>query len=156
MFSEILNLRVIFNTRPILFSSTKDRLPNQSKSNLVYQYTCKRCDSVYIGKCYRRLEDRIKEHVPAAIRRSSTNFESIDSAIRHYRLRSSNSIVEPAYYESSSVSGSAIKLHLLENPACADTYDETCFKVLATGRNKFHLDVLEGVYINHQKPILCR
>ena len=103
------------------------------------------------------LEDRIKEHVPAAIRRrSSTDFETIDSAIRHYRLRSSNSIVEPAYYESSSVSGSAIKLHLLENPACADTYDETCFKVLATGRNKFHLDVLEGVYINHQKPILCR
>ena len=47
-------------------------------------------------------------------------------------------------------------MHLLENPACANAYDESCFKILATAKSKFHLDVLEGVFINTQKPVLCK
>ena len=112
-----------------------------------------KCESVYIGKCYRRLEDRVKDHVPASIRRRSASqsqpeFLSIDSLISHYRLRSTNEIVQSSYYVDVPKSGSAIRMNLLENPACANAYDESCFKILATAKSKFHLDVLESVFIN--------
>ena len=196
------NLRVIYQTCPAFHPIKKDHLPDHSKSNLVYQFTCKHCESVYIGKCYRRLKDRITEHVPLSIRRreseSSQNAPNVpksstsDAVISNYRLRSSTrtqrrresesspkapnvpdsstieevisdirsksnkAIVQPAEHFITSKSTSSIKMHLLENKACAESNDSSSFKILATGRNKFHLDVLEGVYINSFKPVLCR
>ena len=51
---------------------------------------------------------------------------------------------------------SSVKLHLLENPECAEHYDDNCFTILAESRSKFHLSVLESVFINDRKPFLCR
>lgn len=50
---------------------------------------------------------------------------------------------------------SAIATHLSMNVQCASVYSDTCFNVLSRGRSKYHLWVLESVYIHTQKPSLC-
>ena len=149
------NVRVIFTTQRMLPSSHKDTLPKISKSAIVYRFTCNRCDSEYIGKSSRPLSDRISEHVPSQIRRSSLYSSNAPSRAAHdHNLRSrklnSKQPAIPAY------DISAVRLHLLENPDCAAEYNENCFQVIAQGRSTFHLSVLESVYINLYKPILCR
>ena len=42
--------------------SFKDRQPLLCKSNLVYKYTCERCQAFYIGKTKQQLAARISEH----------------------------------------------------------------------------------------------
>ena len=160
------NFRAVFTTQNVLPAAKKDVLPIHSNSMIIYQFKCKRCDSVYIGRCYRRLTDRISEHVPSTIRRNAanksikefTNTETgIEEMLKYYRLRSKpKEIVQPAGNILPKVSKSSIGSHLLENPACAEVYDSSCFTVLSRGRSRFHVDVLEGLYINENKPILCR
>ena len=160
------NFRAVFQTTSLISINKKDSISSQSKSNVIYKFNCKHCDSVYIGRSYRRLADRIKEHVPSVVRKAAQNRsvnpndfsiteEGINSVLNHYRMRS-RPVVQPAHQFTTPSSKSAIWLHLIENPACAASYDESCFKVLAQGRSKFHVDVLEGVFINTEKPILCR
>ena len=149
------SFRAVFTTQNTLPVNKKDTLPIRAKSNIIYKFTCKGCESSYIGRCYRRLEERINEHVPALIRKKKTKFttteDGIDKMIKHFRTRSKpTEIVQPAGNLLPRVSKSAIGSHLLENPACADLYDSTCFQVLATGRTKYHIDVLEGVLINKE------
>ena len=148
------NVRVIFSTQSMLHSNLKDTLPKINKSEIVYQFTCNRCDSEYIGKSSRQLSERIKEHVPSQIRRSQPTIPDDESnhdyALRDRQQSTQRPLTIPSYNISS------VRLHLLENPACADKYNDNCFKVLAQGRSKFHLSVLESIFINNRKPYLCR
>ena len=58
-----INFIVIYNTKKIsYFVSNKDSVPNLSRSNLVYQFTCPGCNSKYIGKTDRCLSTRLTEH----------------------------------------------------------------------------------------------
>ena len=43
-------------------SKLKCQIPIFSQSNIVYKINCKDCQEFYIGKTYRRLSQRIKEH----------------------------------------------------------------------------------------------
>ena len=61
------NLRTVFSTKKILPKNRKDVLPSLSKSNVIYKFSCKHCESVYVGRTSRRLEDRIREHVPTTL-----------------------------------------------------------------------------------------
>ena len=82
--------------------------------------------------------------------------DGIQKMLKHYRLRTKpNEIVQPAGNVLPK-SKSSIGSHLIENPACGDSYDPSCFKILAHGRNNYHVDVLEGVFIHNQKPNLCK
>ena len=58
------HLRVIFT--PVLkltvLTKLKCPVPVLSQSNVVYKIDCKECSNFYIGKTYRRLSQRIKEH----------------------------------------------------------------------------------------------
>ena len=51
--------------------------------------------------------------------------------------------------------GSAIGLHLMQNPECATQYSNDQFSILAKAKSMFHLSVLESTYIKIRKPILC-
>ena len=51
--------------------------------------------------------------------------------------------------------GSAIAKHLAASPLCLSLYSDSCFSVVARGRNKRHLAVLEAVHISLRKPSLC-
>ena len=59
-----IKLSVIF--RPVFklacLSKLKSKIPILSQSNIVYKINCKDCSEFYIGKTYRRLSQRIKEH----------------------------------------------------------------------------------------------
>ena len=50
---------------------------------------------------------------------------------------------------------SSIAKHLVSNEACRKMYRDTDFSILSHGRSKFHLKVLEGVYVRMYKPSLC-
>ena len=52
----------ITTTKLNLFTNTKDKVPKQNKSNVVYEFTCPKCNSSYIGKTDRTLLERVKEH----------------------------------------------------------------------------------------------
>ena len=44
------------------FLPKKDKIPNTSRSNLVYEFTCPGCNSSYIGKTERNLATCLSEH----------------------------------------------------------------------------------------------
>ena len=65
------------------------------------------------------------------------------------------------------VSDSAIGLHVLQNPACAQHYDDSKFSILAQGRclfhrsalyghSHFHLSAPEVTFIKTFNPALCQ
>ena len=51
---------------------------------------------------------------------------------------------------------SAIGEHLLTISSCRTSYEDDCFSVLQRARDKFHLKVLEAIYISMNRPTLCR
>ena len=58
------DLKLMFNTRPILMQQAKDKLPSSTTSMCVYKFNCS-CGVSYIGRTTRRLSKRIKEHLPS-------------------------------------------------------------------------------------------
>ena len=111
---------------PTIFKLDRDLWPT---------YVC-RCDCRYIGRTSQRLQDRIKQHIPKAIRnQAQTNCD----------LSQSNHTCT-----------SAIGQHLLNNKKCAAHYDDNQFSILAKGRTLFHLSTLEATFIKMLKPELCR
>ena len=60
------NVRMVFQTKPILTSIQKDDLPPHHNNSLIYLFSCS-CGSCYIGRTNQRLDARIKQHVPMKI-----------------------------------------------------------------------------------------
>ena len=63
-------LKVTFSTNKICFyTNTKDKTPDMSRSNVVYQFRCPACSADYIGKTDRNLRERCREHAttPTAV-----------------------------------------------------------------------------------------
>ena len=56
--------RVIFTSRTLIATQTRDRLNLMSTPNVIYQFTCSTCPVQYIGMTERRLGDRVREHLP--------------------------------------------------------------------------------------------
>ena len=57
------NLRVIFITNKLSrYFSNKSKTPSGVQANLVYQFKCHKCESLYIGETNRHLRTRIAEH----------------------------------------------------------------------------------------------
>ena len=51
---------------------------------------------------------------------------------------------------------SAIACHLAADALCRARYSELDFRILARARSEQHLKVLEALYIQSLKPVLCR
>ena len=51
----------------MLATVRKDAVLTKQQCMVVYQYVC-RCDYQYVGRTSQRLKDRIKQHIPKAIR----------------------------------------------------------------------------------------
>ena len=57
------NIKIFTKTTQIRnFTSTKDKIPVLSKSNVVYKIECPGCGADYIGKTDRTINERTKEH----------------------------------------------------------------------------------------------
>nr|VZH93500.1 unnamed protein product [Spirometra erinaceieuropaei] len=72
------NLRVCFTNSPLLRLGGKDQLPLQATSMCIYSFTCS-CGAGYIGRTTRRLEKRVREHIPAWLGKGEK--KSISSSI---------------------------------------------------------------------------
>ena len=114
--------RVVYFTNELLSATNKDVLPALQKSNIIYQFSC-HCDCRYVGRNSQRLQDRIKQHVPKSIRSSSSSQKRLLPARRGKSFTQTNT--------QSLASDSAIGLHLLQNPTCAQHYDDSRFLFLS-------------------------
>ncbi len=61
-----LNVNVLIRTRITtteldMLTNAKDKVPKPNKSNVVYEFTCPKCNINYIGKTNRMLLERVKE-----------------------------------------------------------------------------------------------
>ena len=122
-------------------------MPALQKSNVIYQFSC-HCDSWYVGRTSQRLQDTIKQHVPKSIRSCSSSQKRLLPARRCKSSTQTNT--------QSLAFDSAIRLHLLQNPTCAQHYNDSRFFILAQGRSAFHLFALEATFIKTSNPALCR
>ena len=64
--------RLIFSSQCMRPAARKDVLPANQRSMVIYEYVCCHCDSLYVGCTTQRLQERIKQHVPYAIRQKIT------------------------------------------------------------------------------------
>ena len=102
----------------------KDRLPFDLVSEVVYKYTCGRCDSSYYGETDRHLEVRSGEHIGI-------------SPLTFRKVKSSKE--------------SAIRDHLL-NCNYIPSFDK--FTILAYGHHKYILQIKESLVIKCDTPVL--
>ena len=139
--------RVVYSTNDLFSAINKDVLPALQKSNVIYQFSC-HCDSWYVGRSSQRLQDRIKQHVPKSIRFCFSSQKRLLPARRCKSSTQTNT--------QSLASDSAIGLHLLQKPTCAQHYDDNRFSVLVQGHSPFHLTALEVTFIKTSNPTFCR
>ena len=125
----------MFSTKKMLPTVLKDVVPTKQQSMVVYQYVC-RCDCRYVGRTSQRLQDKIKQHIPKAIRNQAQPNRDL--------------------FQSNHTGASAIGQHLLNNEKCASYHDDNQFSILAKKRTLFHLSTLEAIFIKMLKPELCR
>ena len=112
---------VVYSTNELLSATNKDVLATLQKSNVIYQFSC-HCDSRYVGRTSRRLQDRIKQHVPKFIRFCSSSQKRLLPACRCKSSTQTNTQFL--------ASDSAIGLHFLQNPTSAQHYDDIRFLFL--------------------------
>ena len=139
-----IKLRVILTSRAILPAARKDVLPIAMTSNVVYRFVC-HCNKWYIGSTSRRLQTRIKEHVPKCVRTliPSTDSDSgadVNLNLTQERAKAKSSVAE----------------HLLDNKECLRHYNDNMFEIIARARSSYHLCVLESTYIMSWEPSLCK
>ena len=177
------NVNVVYSTMRA-FNVSKDTLPTQQRSSLIYEFECRGCESRYVGRTLQRLTARIKQHVPLHLltnnaralrptrgrpRKDQTSGLSRSVSQSHDRPRrgppracksvAPNDGAKMKRPSTVAIEGdqyqSSIARHLVENAECAEIYDDNAFKVLCYGRSKHHLEVLEAIVIACQKPNLC-
>ena len=137
-------VRTVFKTSK-MFSLPKDVLPTLSNSNVVYLYECRHCESRYVGRTLQRLEDRVKQHVPRHLLNPTDGTEKKRGPGRPPKERKSADEYQ-----------SAIACHLAADALCRARYSDLDFRILARARSEQHLKVLEALYIQSLKPVLCR
>lgn len=120
----------MFTTCRIPVASPKDKLPFLLQHNVIYNFECT-CGCKYLGRTGRRLEDRIKEHVPKWL---------------------ANEMKCPP--RSSRIPTSAITRHL-QICDCPSTVARTRFKTLYRSDSGYILRILEALSIKRFSPDLC-
>ena len=108
------------------FFHIKDKIPEDLRSGIIYQYKCDSCNATYVGKCIRHKIARIREHLGLSPRTGSPLVRPPFSAIRDHREATDHQI-------------------LSEN-----------FSVLASSSNESELLIMEALYQKQIKPKLGR
>ena len=62
--TETVKFIVIYQTKKIYYLlPKKNKIPDLSRNNLVYEFTCPGCSMSYVGKTERNLATRLSEHL---------------------------------------------------------------------------------------------
>ena len=119
-------LELFLNHQHVLpiFFQFKDKMPCCLRSNVVYKFSCGRCNATYYGETCRHLSVRVDEH----------------------------SGVSPLTgKKSKSKKSTAVKDDM---PLCDHIVSIDDFKILATSDSDFHVKVKEILSISRDEPIL--
>ena len=143
--------RLIFSSQCMLLASKKDVLPANQRSMVIFEYVC-HCDSRYVGRTTQRLRERIKQHVPKAIKQKTTLTQE------HGTYRSQPTRTQPnrkckakSKTQFEPDSDLATGQHLLESNQCARNYSDSRFKILTTARSQVSLEPVEsGLYFTEK------
>lgn len=122
--------KLLFSTSRIPIASPKDKIPVLSQSNVIYSFECT-CGCRYLGRTGRRLEERIREHVPKWLEKTTK--------------------CPP---RSTRIPTSAITRHLQVCTSCPSTA-RSRFKVVYRSEYDSVLRILEALSIHHLSPDLC-
>ena len=177
------DVNVVYSTTRA-FTIKKDVLPALQKSNVIYGFECRECETRYVGRTLQCLSSRIRQHVPLNLLPAGSNARSLRP--KRVRPRKSNTGADteevcrrplrrcpprqcktsssPVMAEATSsrlaphvqrAYQSAIARHLAEHELCLSAYDDNAFTVLCRARSKRHLEILEAVFISTHAPQLC-
>ena len=114
-------------------------------------------DSWYLGRTTQRFQERIKQHVPKAIKQKTTlTQEQGTHRSQPTRIQPNRKCKAKSKTQFEPESDSAIGQHLLESNQRARNYSDSQFKILTITCSQFHLSQLEAVYISRKKTDLCR
>ena len=152
----------IYSTRRAL-TVKKDVLPIPQMSSVIYSFTCRQCESRYIGRTLQHLSTRVRQHVPLSLLHADQRSlrprrgrppkkpRTVPKRVDTVSTESSSEFpqLDPAQYESS------VAKHLAANPICRAAYSDTDFSLIARGRSLSHLQVLEALFIRKVSPSLC-
>ena len=127
------SLRIIYSTRTLHSGIVKDSAPLHDTSRVIYKFRC-HCNQEYIGRTHRRFHIRRDEHITDPIR----GFIAGTADITDTDMKT------------------AIGEHLKDNKVCALKYQDSMFTFIARGRNDLHLKILESLFIQTKRPVLCR
>ena len=119
-------IRVIFksSTRISNFFQFKDKMPYCLRSNVVYKFSCGRCNATYYGETCRHLSVTVGEH-------------SGVSTLTGKKSKSKKS--------------TSVKDHML---FCDHIVSVDDFKILAISDSDFHVKIKESLLISRDEPIL--
>ena len=138
------DFRAIFEPHRMLPKVQKDVVPAINLSNIVYEFTFE-CDAHYVGRTSQRLVDRMRQHIPLAIRKGTDRCN--DRCQPKRKCKANQPKPESDF---------AIGTHLLNSVECGNSYNKDCFRILSRAGSAFHLKVLEAVFIKLRNPSLCR
>ena len=121
-------IKVIFKstTRLSIFFRFKDKVPFNLRSNVVYKFSCGRCNATYYGETCRHLNIRVGEHSGVSPLTAKKSKAKTTTAIKNHML----------FYD-----------HVV----CLED-----FKILASSNSEFHLKIKESLLISRDKPELNR
>ena len=143
--------RLVFLSQFMLPAAKKDVLLANQRSMVIYEYVC-RCDSRYVSRTTQRLQERVKLHVPKAIRQKNTFTQEQEThQSQPTRTQPNRKCKAKSKTQFEPESDSAIGQHLLESNQCACSYSESRFKILTIARSQFHLSLLEALYSLRKK-----
>ena len=134
---------IVYTTRQLLPAAKKDVLPAFHQNNIVFNF----CATAIVGTWVVRLKGYNRGLAHAAnlpqehISQDQSTLARSCKQIRSFKAETSFS---------------AIEQRLLQNPTCAQEYNDNKFSILARGRTSFHLSTLEATYIKTSKPNLCK
>ena len=153
MLQSSISSRLIFSSQCTLIAANKYELPAYQRRTVIYEYVC-HCDSRYVGRTTQRLQKRILQHVPKAIRQRTTPTQKQETHRSHpIRSQPNRKCKAKIKTQFEPEIDSAIGQHLLESNQCASKYSNSRFEILTTSRSQFHLSVLEAVYVSRKKQI---
>ena len=108
-----------FTTLELCYHLLKDCVPTTQKC-CVHEFSC-RCEARYVGRTTQRVADRIKQRIPASIRKKINTAR--EQPPRIYKKNNSKINCE-----------SAIRQHIT-NPECAKTYTDYNFRIIGQARS---------------------
>ena len=124
-------------------------LPANQRSIWLLLNTCANVIVGTVGCTTQRLQERIKQHVPKAIRQRATLTQEQGTHRSQPTRTQPNRKRKATQFQPES--DSAIGQHLLESNQCARIYFDSQFKILTTVRSQFHLSLFEAVNFSQKK-----